>query len=53
MTNKDVQENWEKEAIRRRLLASTISSTYTGGLKGSPNRLASYWQKLLKKTWMH
>lgn len=53
MTNKDVQENWGKEAIRRRLLASTISSTETDGLKGSSHRLASYWQKLFKKNWMH
>jgi hypothetical protein len=51
MMQKDVGENWEKEAIRRYLLASTLTAPERGG-KGTPSRLAGYWQRWLKKAWL-
>lgn len=49
MTNKDV---WEKEDIRRRLLATMLCSANTGRFIGSHCRWVSFWQGLFKKSRM-
>jgi hypothetical protein len=49
--DKEIGEDWEKEAMRRYLLASTIRPPTGGGIKGS-GRLAGYWQRLFKRSWV-
>ena len=53
MTGKDVGGAWEKELIRRHLLASTICHADAGGMKGSQGRWTTLWQRLFKKSRMH
>jgi hypothetical protein len=52
MTGKEAMKNWEKEVMRRNLLASIICSGSTGGVKGSPNPIYNLWQRLFNNARM-
>ena len=49
MTDKELGENWEKETIRRQLLASTISLADLGGFNSSHGRFGNIWKRLVKR----
>lgn len=53
MMEKAVMRNWEKEAMRRNLLASVILPVGSGGLKGSHNPVTSFWHRLFRKSHIH
>jgi hypothetical protein len=48
MVGKNGSENWEREALRRNLLATMLCSANASRSKGSHGRWARFWQGLFK-----
>lgn len=48
MVNKDANNNLEKEALQRYLLAEMLFSTNKRQIKNSHNHWTSFWQELLR-----
>lgn len=48
MVDMDTNENMEKEATRRYLLANMLCAANTGQLKVSHSRWSNFWQGLFK-----